>query len=459
MVISMAIEKFDKKFRGKRVAVVGVGISNTPIINMLVSHGAFVTARDKNSVEFEKAGVTVITGDGYLDNLDEDIIIKTPGMRFDTKELYLASKNGSLVTTEMELFFELCPSKNIIGVTGSDGKTTTSTIIALLLEKAGKKVWLGGNIGKPLLPEIEKIGEEDFIVTELSSFQLQTMKKSPKIAVVTNISPNHLDLHRSYEEYISAKKNIYLHQKKTDTLILNAENTITNSFKFDAKAEIYDFTSKSKTPKGIFLENNCLYFADKDKIEKMLEVKDIAVPGIHNVENYMAAILAVFDYVSVTDIKSVAKEFKGVNHRMSLIRELDGVKYFNSSIDSSPSRTTATLSVFEKNVILICGGKNKNLDFGMLGKPILEKVKTLILTGQIADKIHNALLEECEKQGVTNPVKVIFADRYEEIVKIARSSAVSGDVVLLSPAGTSFDKFKNFEERGDYFSRLVNELK
>lgn len=457
------IEQFTALVCGKTVSVIGIGVSNRPLIHMLSQAGAEVTARDKNPVdnpeEWTSLGVRLITGDDYLAGLNEELIFKTPGMRFDIPELVAARNRGSIITSEMELFFELCPSSHTIAVTGSDGKTTTTTLIAKMLEAQGKQVFLGGNIGAPLLPQIEEIGPEDFVVLELSSFQLHTMRRSPHIAVMTNLSPNHLDMHKSYQEYIDAKRNIYLYQTPQDTLILNRGNEVTASFAPEAPGKVLDFSYEGSTDHGIQLENGVLTLVSNGEKTPLFPASEIALPGRHNVENYMAAILAVAPFVSPDTIAKVARTFEGVEHRLQFVRELDGVRYYNSSIDSSPNRTKAALSVFSQKVILICGGKDKGIPYDELGPSLVDHVKILLLTGMTADKIEQSLFDECARRKIDNPVKVFRYENYPELVQAARALAQSGDIVLLSPASTSFDRFRNFMERGNLFCRLVRELK
>ncbi len=430
-----------------------------PLIKYLVSLGANVTACDRRSAEdlgenyteLEKLGVKFNLGDGYLNNLSGDMIFKTPGMRYDVPELLKAKENGSIVTSEMEVFFEVCPS-HIIAVTGSDGKTTTTTLIHKMMTDAGYKTWLGGNIGNPLLTDTEKMKENDWVILELSSFQLHTMRKSPEIAVITNISPNHLDMHKDYKEYIDAKKNIMLYQNEGDTLIVNADNQVTADIGKSANGAVKYFSRNGMA--DVYLDGNII----KRGIVEILNIKDIKIPGMHNVENYMAAIAAVSGLVSKEVIVNVAKTFGGVEHRIELVRTLDGVKYYNSSIDSSPNRTINTLRVFPNKVIMIAGGKDKGIPYDEIGPALAEHVKVLILIGATSDKIQEALDAEINKTGNGKDIEVIRATSYEDAVNTARSKAHDGDVVLLSPASTSFDMFRNFEERGNLFKKIVNEL-
>ena len=453
------LDEFKYNVAGKNITVIGIGISNLPLIKYLVSLGANVTACDRRSAEdlgenyteLEKLGVKFNLGDGYLNNLSGDMIFKTPGMRYDVPELLKAKENGSIVTSEMEVFFEVC-SSHIIAVTGSDGKTTTTTLIHKMMTDAGYKTWLGGNIGNPLLTDTEKMKENDWVILELSSFQLHTMRKSPEIAVITNISPNHLDMHKDYKEYIDAKKNIMLYQNEGDTLIVSADNQVTADIGKSANGAVKYFSRNGMA--DIYLDGNII----KRGIVEILNIKDIKIPGMHNVENYMAAIAAVSGLVSKEVIVNVAKTFGGVEHRIELVRTLDGVKYYNSSIDSSPNRTINTLRVFPNKVIMIAGGKDKGIPYDEIGPALAEHVKVLILIGATSDKIQEALDAEINKTGNGKDIEVIRATSYEDAVNTARSKAHDGDAVLLSPASTSFDMFRNFEERGNLFKKIVNEL-
>ncbi len=450
----MNLEEFKTTVYNKNISVIGLGISNRPLIKYLVKLGANVTGFDRRTREqlggiydeFSALGVRIVLGEDYLDNLSGEIIFKTPGLRFDHPALLAAKENGSLITSEMEVFFDICPA-NIIAVTGSDGKTTTTTLIHKMMTAAGYKTWLGGNIGNPLLTETERMKASDWVILELSSFQLHTMKKSPKIAVITNLSPNHLDVHKDYQEYIDAKKNIMLYQGAADKLVVNKSNEETAKIGKEAKGICVDFSSKENA--YIHLKGDTIYRSEKP----VIKIDDIKIPGMHNVENYMAAIAAVEGLVDDGIILEVAKTFGGVEHRIELVRTLNGVRYYNSSIDSSPNRSINTLKVFDKKVIMIAGGKDKGIPYDELGPSLCEKVKTLILIGKTADKI-----EESLKKAGGEAVEVIRCESYDEVVKTAYKKATSGDVVLLSPASTSFDMFANFEERGNLFKKLVNEL-
>ncbi len=447
------LEAFKQDIKNKKICVVGIGISHLPLIEYLVTLGASVTACDKRTeaemgetaTYLKSLGVSLSLGETYLENLSGDLIFKTPGLRPDVPQLLAAKEKGIPVTTEMEVFLKLCPAP-VTAVTGSDGKTTTTTLVYKLLSAAGFKTHVGGNIGKPLLPEIDSISADDRVVLELSSFQLQTMTQSPEKAIITNITPNHLDYHKDYQEYIDAKKNIMLHQNESNLVILNADNDVTAGLVAEAKGKVLTFSRRRAA--DVCLKETMIYVQG----EPVLDIRDIRIPGNHNVENYMAAIAATYPDVSVDAIRTCAKEFGGVAHRIEFIRELDGVRYYNSSIDSSPNRTKNTLAVFSQPVVLIAGGKDKGIPYDELGPAIRDHVKSLVLIGATADVIAKV----AEKDAPDVPR--LFAKTYPEAVAMAKEQATAGDVVIMSNASTSFDMFKNFEERGNLFKELVNNL-
>lgn len=456
--------RFFDDINGKHITVCGIGVSNRPLIDKLVEHGAIVTACDKNTREqlgeitneLEQKGVKLCLGENYLDNLDGDIIFRTPGMKYYLPQLQQARKRGAVVTSEMEVFFAMCAAR-IIAVTGSDGKTTTTTIIAKLLEKQGHKVWTGGNIGKPLLPCVQNISPQDFAVVELSSFQLISMRQSPHIAVVTNVAPNHLDIHKDMQEYVDAKKNILLHQDGFGIAVLNEDNDIANSFAQCTRGKVETFSRRHEVDMGAWCdENGDIYYKENGNKFFIMNKDEIKIPGDHNVENYLAAICAVWKYVDISTIRAVAQEFGGVEHRIELVRELDGVKYYNDSIASSPSRTIAGLKALNTRVILIAGGYDKNIPFDELGEIAAQYVKTLILLGKTAPKIENAV--KTAKNYSPENIRIIHAENMLDAVNKAKENAVPGDIVTMSPACASFDMYKNFAERGKHFKELVNSL-
>ena len=460
----MDCKQFFNSIADKRIALCGIGISNTPLVLKFLNLGARVFAcdrRDRKAIgevanTLEKAGAELRLGEDYLKNLEVDVIFRTPGMNFNLPELEEARRNGIAVTSEMEVFFDLCPA-TIFAVTGSDGKTTTTTLIAKMLEAAGKKVHVGGNIGRPLLPELDNISPEDFVVVELSSFQLISMRKSPDVAVITNVAPNHLDVHKDMDEYIGAKKNIMLHQNAFSRTVLNLDDEITKGFAKDVRGQLLYSSMTERIKNGAWIDGEGNIFMSYRSINApIMNKKDIALMGEHNVANYLSAISAVWGYVGAEEIRKVAKEFRGVEHRIEFVRELDGVKYYNDSIATSPTRTIAGLKSFEKDVILLAGGYDKHIPFDPMVPYIIDKVKVLILTGPTADKIEAAVKKDARYMGY-NP-NIMRAANLEEAVKLARKSAVSGDVVTLSPACASFDVYPNFAVRGDKFKELVNSL-
>lgn len=464
----MRFEDYLSSLQNKTVAVIGIGVSNRPLIELLLSRGVAVSACDKKdraalgalAEELERGGCRLRLGPDYLKGLTEDVIFRTPGMRPDLPELTAAVERGSVLASEMEVFFEVCPCP-IIAVTGSDGKTTTTTIIAELLRAAGRTVHLGGNIGHPLLAETGSMSAEDVAVLELSSFQLLTMTRSPHIAVVTNLSPNHLDVHKDYAEYISAKENIFTHQSAEDIAVFNADNEVTRSFVGRERGRLRTFSRRGTVEQGAYLapdpsgDGQAIWIANEAGRRAVLPLAGIKLPGVHNVENYMAAIAAVDGLVPDEVIRDFAKNFGGVEHRIELVRELDGVRYYNDSIASSPSRTIAGLNSFPEKVILIAGGKDKGISYDSLGPVVNDHVKLLILCGATAGVIR-ASVERAENYG---GLEIVDVEDYRQAVSLARSRAKEGDVVILSPASTSFDRFANFMERGRVFKEIVNRLK
>jgi UDP-N-acetylmuramoylalanine--D-glutamate ligase len=472
----MTFKDYLKKLKDKRVAVVGAGISNVPLIDALLHAGVETTVCDKRNAEelgevserFEKLGAMLRLGDGYLDDLTEDIIFRTPGLMPRSPALVDAVSRGAVLTSEMEVFFEVCPCK-IIAVTGSDGKTTTTSIITELLRCEGKTAHIGGNIGTPLLCRADDMHPDDFAVVELSSFQLITMKQSPNIAVVTNLSPNHLDIHSDMNEYIDAKSNIYLHQKKTDRVVFNLDNEITREFAKNAPAdEVLFFSKRDIANSKICIKNGIIFESDADVTTPIMHVKDIFLPGIHNAENYMAAFAAVSGIVSFDAMRETAGSFRGVEHRLELVRELHGVKYYNDSKASSPNSAIAGIRALRgkscTSFVLIAGGKDKGIPFDELGVEIVKNVNTLVLTGASANQIHEAVLSAMEhnanhnERNYADKLEILRCDDFNEAVHIASKAAKDSGIVLLSPACTSFDMFKNFEERGNRFKEIVNGL-
>jgi len=479
MTSGIKLRDYLKKYENKRVAVIGAGISNTPLINLLLDAGIETTVCDKRSKKdlgeiakgFEDAGATLRLGDQYLENITEDVIFRTPGLMPTNPAIVEAVSRGAILTSEMEAFFDICPCKTI-AVTGSDGKTTTTSIIAELLTNEGKTVHLGGNIGMPLLCRADDMKPDDIAVVELSSFQLVSMRQSPDVAVVTNLSPNHLDVHNDMEEYIEAKSNIFMHQSKADKAVFNLDNEVTRNYAKAAPAEnILFFSRHNKVKNGVYLKTGTIFESIDDTRAEIMKAEDIVLPGVHNVENYLAAFAAVLGTVSYETMQKTAMSFCGVMHRLEFVRELRGVKYYNDSVASGPTRTIAGLKAFtekknglplmsaDRNLILIAGGKDKGIAFDELGKEIAGRVKKLVLIGKTADEIRKAVEAALKHDAVdANMLEIVKCDSFEDGVHMASKIASEGDVVLLSPACTSFDMFNNFEERGNRFKDIVNSL-
>ena len=468
MYTNQKLEEFKEKIKGKYVAIMGMGVSNTPLIKYLLDLDVNITVFDKKTEEelgkalieeYVLQGINFSLGEDYLDNLHGyDVIFRTPGMRPDFPAIQKEIERGAKLTSEIEMLIELCPAK-IIAVTGSDGKTTTTTLIHKMLVEEGHHCYLGGNIGTPIFAQIDEMKPEDIVVLELSSFQLMTLEKSPNIAVVTNISPNHLDVHKSYEEYIDAKKNIFKYQTASDITILNYDNEITRDFDDEIVGNVRFFSTKSKLDDGVILEDNEIKIVKNKEKTSVIDTREILLLGKHNIENACTAIAAVQDLVTIESIQNVLTTFRGVEHRMEFIRELDGVKWYNDSIGSSPTRTIAGLASFKDKVILIAGGYDKHLDYTDMGRYIVDHVKVLILMGQTKEKIKVATLDEINNRGGDIELPIFECETLEETVKTAVETSVSGDIIFFSPASASFDMFKNFMERGNKFKDLVKDLK
>lgn len=454
-VIPLELTEYFHRLKNKTVLVLGLGVSNRPLVRLLLRYGINVIGCDRTErdrldpevLELERAGAALHLGADYLRDISGDVAFRTPGLHPLTPELQALRAAGTEITSEMEAFFTVCPCP-IIGVTGSDGKTTTTTLIAEMLRRAGKTVWLGGNIGTPLLDKAERMQPSDFAVLELSSFQLMDLHYSCHTAVVTNLAPNHLDMHRDMQEYVDAKKNIFLRQTADDTLIVNLDNELTAGFAALARGTVKGFSRRGVPQNGVCFRDGAIYRGDTLVVRQ----EDILIPGLHNVENYMAAILAVEGLVSDDDIRYVASHFGGVEHRIELVRVKDGVRYYNDSIASSPSRTIAGLRSFGQKVILIAGGYDKHIPYDVLGPELAAHVRLLVCTGATGGKI--AAVARAQEAAP----EIAEIDDFYDAVRYAASRAVSGDVVLLSPASAAFDKFKNFMVRGAEFKKTVMAL-
>ena len=459
------LEEFNEYIRFRKVAVIGLGVSNLPLLEYLHDKKAQVTVFDErteneipadtinkiNTYEFETS-----FGKNCLEKLNGfTVIFRSPSCLPTRPELKQEANRGAIVTTEVEMLMEMCPCK-IIGVTGSDGKTTTTSLINAILQHAGYKTFLGGNIGTPLFTKLPEMEPNDIVVLELSSFQLMNMHVSPDIAVITNITPNHLNIHKDYQEYIDAKKEIFKNQNENGILILNYDNDITRECSKEAKGKVIFFSSKQKLDNGFIVDEDIVKECN-DKVRKhILNTDEVILRGNHNFQNIATALAATKTLVDTDVAVEAIKKFKPVEHRIEFVREIDGVKWYNDSASSSPTRTISGLNAFKENIILIAGGYDKNLEYEPLAKPVVDKVSTLILIGQTAEKIYDVVKNESEKEN--KKININMCDTLEQTIEIAKKSAKKGDVVLFSPASASFDMFKNFADRGNQFKDLVNKI-
>ncbi|MGN1302519.1 MAG: UDP-N-acetylmuramoyl-L-alanine--D-glutamate ligase [Clostridia bacterium] len=463
--VNKKLEEFNNYIKGKKVAIIGLGVSNIPLIDELYKLGANITLFNNKDVEnLDKTILDKIYeyklkfffGENYLNKLvGFDVIFRSPSCRPDTPQIEAEVKRGALLTSEIELVLEMCPGTTI-GITGSDGKTTTTSLIYQILKEQGFNCYLGGNIGIPLFTKIKEMKPEDYVVLELSSFQLMTMKVSPQIAVITNVTPNHLDIHKSYDEYKEAKANIFKMQNESDLLVLNYDNDITRNFAKEAKGNVVYFSSKEKLDNGSILDDGIIKDCENGLRRHIVNTKNIKLRGVHNAENICAAVAATKRFVSPEIQAKAVSEFSGVEHRLEFVKEINGAKWYNDSIASSPTRTIAGLNSFDENIVLIAGGYDKHLDYTPIAKPIVENVGALILLGQTANKIYSAVTYELKF--IKKDLPIYKVNTLEEAVNKAKEVSKKGDVVLFSPASASFDMFKNFEERGNKFKQIVNKL-
>ncbi len=472
-----SLPEFEHFIKDKRIAVIGAGISNRPLVRWLYPKNKNITVFDKMEPsderliairnDFYSQGITLnwVTGKGYLDSLQGfDFIFRTPKMRTDLPQLIREREQGAVITSEIALFAELCPAP-IYAVTGSDGKTTTTTLISLILKTHGHRVFTGGNIGTPLIDQIDNIRADDRVVLELSSFQLMDMLPLVHRAVITNIIPNHLDFHKDFDEYIDAKKNIYRAQGVLDALIVNASDPTSSRFIREAIGEVRLFNKHdSGRMTSAWRDEGALWLhhSSEHNPQRIINEYDVLLPGSFNLENILAAAAATAGDVSLDAVRKTARTFEGVAHRMELVGEVDGVRWYNSSVDSSPSRTIKTLMAFremDESVVLIAGGQDKKSEYTDLGQAIVETTKRIVLCGQNADLILNAIQTACNRSGIGfNELEIVCAEDYEQAVRQARNLALPGDTVIFSPAGTSYDRYHHFEERGDHFRRLVGTM-
>ena len=459
------LEEFFNYIRNRKVAIIGLGVSNIPLLSYLHDLGAKITVFDNRTIDnIDKSIMDIITNNNIefsfgKNNLSKlsgfGIIFRSPTCREDWPELVKEAKRGAIITSEIEMLMELCPG-TIIGVTGSDGKTTTTSLIYEIVKKQGFNCYLGGNIGIPLFTKIQEMKPNDMVILELSSFQLMNIHTSPNIAVITNISPNHLDFHKSYEEYIEAKKNIFKYQNEDGILVLNYDNELTRECAKEANGKVIFFSRENKLDNGVILDEDIIKVCNNKLRKHILNTKDLLLRGKHNYENVCTAIAATLEIASTENQIEAVTQFKGVKHRLEFVKEINGVKWYNDSIGTSPTRTIAGLNSFNEKIVLIAGGYDKHLDYTPIAKPILDNVSALILIGQTSKKIKEAVENEMKIE--QKRIEIYECDTLQETVNTAKKVAKKGEVVLFSPASASFDMYKNFEERGDKFKSIVNSL-
>lgn len=461
------LEDFEKKLKNQKVAVIGLGVSNIPLIDYLYENHANVTVFDDR--EEEKLDENVINkvkqyrfkyflGNGNLKNLKGfDLIFRSPSCMPTKPELVAEKERGAIVTTEIEQLMKMIPCR-IIGITGSDGKTTTTSLTYEILKNAGYTVHLGGNIGIPLFTKLNEIKPDDILVLELSSFQLMEMEISPDISAITNITPNHLNIHKDYEEYINAKKNIFKYQRENEIVVLNADNELTNSCKNEANGKVIMFSSTQKLENGYIVENGIIKKCEDGIRRHIVNTADLKLKGIHNFQNVCTALALTETLVEMDNAIETIKNFAGVHHRLEFVRTIDGVEWYNDSASTSPTRGISALNSFDgkKDIILIAGGADKNLDYTPIGKHIVDKVKSLILIGQTATKIYDAVKSELELQN--KELDIHMCETFKQSLELAKRIAKPGQIVLFSPASTSFDMFKDMYDRGDKFKQEVNKM-
>ncbi len=456
------LENFKKELVGKRIDVIGLGISNISVISYLLSLNIDINiyVRDENENSKEKLSEEFLNnkklhlnfGSTYLDDLDKaDYIFRSPGIKPFLPQIENAVRNGSILTSEIEQVVNLAPCK-IIGITGSAGKTTTTTLVSEFLKKYKHNVYVGGNIGTPLFDKLDKITKDDLIVLELSSFQLMTMRKSPNYALITNIYEDHLDYHRDFEEYVSAKENIFIHQKKDDLFVINKDDKYYDRFLGKVKGKVLEFSENDNITSGAFFKNGKIYLKDKNNIAFVVDVNDLKIIGNKNYLNICSAICLVKDFVDIEDIKDILIHFRGVEHRLEFVDIIDNVSYYNDSISTTPGKAIAALTSFNKKIILIAGGSDKNLDYTPLGKYIVKASKYLILLGDTSKKIKEAVLK------VDKNFKIKEVSNLKEAIYYSKEIAKEGDIVVMSPASASFDMYKNYKQRGKEFKEIVLNL-
>ncbi|MBI2849047.1 MAG: UDP-N-acetylmuramoyl-L-alanine--D-glutamate ligase [Chloroflexi bacterium] len=450
-----------EEFKGKKVTVVGLGREGTALVRFLVPCGAIVTVSDaKSAVQLRDSLAQIahlavrlsLDGNRIEDTIWADTIFVSPGVPKDLPCLEAARQRGIIISSESQLVLDSCPAP-IIGVTGSAGKSTTTTLIGEMLKRAGKHVLVGGNLGYPIIDRMEQATEASWVVMELSSFQLETIKKSPPWAIITNIKPDHFDRHPSWEDYVAAKANIFKHQTIHHAVILNYDDPTTRAMAQDSPSPVWFFSLKGPVERGAFLHQGWLMVEDGGGEEALLPVRDVLVLGSHNLYNVLAAsLVARLCGVETAAIRETVSTFKGLQHRLELVATIGGVAYYDDSIATTPERSIAAMKAFDRPVVLLAGGRTKNLPLDGLAQVVRDRCKGVVLFGEAGELLERALSQQ-------GSVPTVRASHLEEAVSVAHQQAEDGDIVLLAPACTSYDEFANFEERGRRFKELVCRLR
>ena len=461
-----------ENWSGKKVIVIGAARQGTALSRYLASKGAQVILTDMHSLDelpanlpdLEKLGIQLRLGGHPLELLEgADLICVSGGVPLTIPFIQAALQRGIPLSNDSQIFLEACPAQ-VIGITGSSGKTTTTALVGLMAQKYfemkqnGHRAWVGGNIGNPLIEQVDQIDEDDLVVLELSSFQLELMTRSPQIAAILNITPNHLDRHGSMQAYIAAKSRILRFQHPGDVAILNRDDPRSWSLAENLKSDLISFGFQKPDSKqnGTYIYKDAIWLQLGRESLKMLPLEWIQLPGRHNIANVLAACaIATAASLALPAIQTAIEEFTGIPHRLEFIRNINGADWYNDSIATAPERTMAAIEAFEGPLVLLLGGRDKNLPWDDLSQLIHQRVRAVVLFGEAAGLIERAL--GAVKKGETLQV-ISRCNTLEEAVQAAAKLAQPGDTVLLSPGCTSFDAFKDFEERGEYFRKLVNAI-
>jgi UDP-N-acetylmuramoylalanine--D-glutamate ligase len=446
--------------------VLGLARQGLAVTRWLIEQGAHVTVSDAKPeadlqapiVSLRDLAVKFALGGHPLSLLDDcDVLCLSGGVPIDLPIVIEAQRRGIPLTNDAQLFVERCPAP-IIGITGSAGKTTTTTLTGEIIKAAHHTTWVGGNIGNPLIGDLAEMLPTDRVVMELSSFQLDVMTVSPHVAAVLNITPNHLDRHPSMEAYVEAKRRILEYQSFDDIAVLGYDNDIARALSGRANGYVRFFSREKIVGRGAFLKGDRILVVQNQE-EEVCRLGDILLRGDHNVLNVLAACAMTSALgVDVEPMAQAIREFKGVAHRLQLIREVNGVKYYDNSISTAPERVMADLQVFSEPIVLLAGGRDKHLPWEEAAQLIVERVRELIVFGEMAELVRGAVETQLSRSGERMLEKIHPAATLDEAVAIAAQIARSGEVVLLSPGGTSFDAFKDFAERGEKFQELVRGL-